>query len=73
MSATIDVMAVIDLHAKGLRHLGYRSAADELFKARAAVADLIEAARVVVERNTEFAVHGHQLLAAALARVHGGA
>lgn len=47
MSAPIDVLAVMDLHAKGFRHLGYPSAADELFKARAAVAELIGAAAAI--------------------------
>ncbi len=96
MSAPVDALAVLDHHANGfsngpvaLSETGAANLANELREARAAVADVIEAAAEVRAAHRELPStdhpadvrqagearigRAHYALEAALARVQGGA
>lgn len=78
MSAPVDVLAVLDAAEMTARVIGADEAADDFEAARAAVADLIEAATRLHDR-AEFEGFGRDASAemdavnTALARVKGGA
>lgn len=85
MSGPVDVLAVLQYHAIGLRDAPWLTrkqagkVADELAKASAAVAELIEALRNIVaslaEHDDEGMIeHAEQMIAAraALAKATGG-
>lgn len=84
MSAPVDVLAVLNHHANGfsngpvtLSETGAANLANELREARAAVAHLIEAAKylhiVTAGLSGNVDANERAALAAALARVKGGA
>lgn len=71
MSNKVDVLAVMNYASEVLDELGFTGRSSSLDKARAAVAELIEAASDHVNGGAIGAVAREERLLAALARVKG--